>query len=222
MQARPRLVLGTGNRKKGLELTELLSELPLQIGTLADFKSAIVVDETGDSFAENARLKAAQQAQHLGEWVLGEDSGLAVDALGGAPGIFSARFSGPDATDERNNLHLLEQLGDTPLERRTAHYVCSLALAAPSGEIVAQAEARCQGRIRFVASGAAGFGYDPLFEIIEYHRTFAELGGVVKAALSHRAGAVALLIPQLRKLLADGHWGSADKWRADGQRGTGA
>jgi XTP/dITP diphosphohydrolase len=137
----------------------------------------------------------------LGHWVLGEDSGLAVDALGGAPGIFSARFSGPEATDQSNNRHLLEQLGKTPLEKRAAHYVCHLTVASPDGKILAEAEARCHGRIRFEPAGSGGFGYDPLFEIVEYHRTFAELGANVKAVLSHRARAVALLLPKLKNLL---------------------
>jgi XTP/dITP diphosphohydrolase len=194
------LVLGTANRKKGEELVELLAGLPLELRTLADFPNAITVDETGDSFAANAQLKAIEQAKHLGHWVLGEDSGLAVDALGGAPGIFSARFSGPEATDQRNNQHLLEQLGNTPLEKRTAYYVCHLTVANPDGKILGEAEARCHGRIRFEATGTGGFGYDPLFEIVEYHRTFAELGGNVKAVISHRARAVALLLPKLEKL----------------------
>jgi XTP/dITP diphosphohydrolase len=133
--------------------------------------------------------------------VLGEDSGLAVDALDGAPGVYSARFSGDAASDESNNALLLKKLGQTPLERRTAHYVCHLALADAAGNVVAESEARCNGRIRFQPAGTAGFGYDPLFEIVEYHRTFAELGETVKRALSHRARAVQLLLPQLLRLI---------------------
>jgi XTP/dITP diphosphohydrolase len=205
------LILGTGNRKKGQELSELLCTLPLELRTLADYPSAIVVDETGDSFTANAQLKAAEQARHLGEWVLGEDSGLAVDALGGAPGVYSARYSGSEATDGSNNRRLLEQPGDTPLGRRTAYYVCHLSLADPGGNIRAEAEARCHGRIRFEPAGSAGFGYDPLFEIPEYHRTFGELGGQVKAVLSHRSRAVALLTPKLQKLLDDGAWSVQDR-----------
>ena len=97
------------------------------------------------------RLKAIQQATHLGRWVLAEDSGLAVDALGGAPGVYSARFSGPDATDEKNNRHLLEKLGDTPIEKRSAHYECRVAVADPSGTIRAESHDICRGRIRFIA-----------------------------------------------------------------------
>ena len=96
--------------------------------------------------------------------------------LGSRPGVFSARYSGPDATDESNNRLLLEQLGDTPLEQRTARFVCHIAVADPSGEIQAESDASCRGRILFEPRGDDGFGYDPLFEIVEYHRTFAELG----------------------------------------------
>lgn len=201
-----RLVLGTANRKKGIELVDLLRPLGLRIETLADYPQALSVVEDGDSFAANAALKAQQQARHLGRWVLGEDSGLAVDALGGAPGIYSARYSGPHATDESNNARLLAELTHVPLEKRSAHYVCHVALSDPSGAIRARSEAICRGRIRTVPAGSGGFGYDPLFEILEYHHTFAELGLVVKALLSHRSRAVRLLIPQLEQLLDSGAW----------------
>jgi len=205
----PLLVLGTGNRKKGLELIELLEPIGLGVQTLADFPNAIEVDETGDSFAANAQLKATEQARHLNCWVLGEDSGLVVDALKGAPGIYSARYSGPGATDESNNLHLLDELGKTPLERRTAHYVCHITISDPSGNVRAESEATCQGRIRFEPAGTGGFGYDPLFEIVEYHRTFGELGLAVKGILSHRARAVAAILPALMKLVDSGEMASS-------------
>ena len=197
------LVLGTGNRKKAAELIALLAPLGFELKTLADFADPIDVVEDGDSFAANAAKKASQQSRHLGQWVLGEDSGLAVDALNGAPGIFSARYSGPDADDEQNNRHLLAQLGELPLERRTAHYVCHATVCDPSGEVRADALARCNGRIRFEAAGSAGFGYDPLFEIVEYHRTIGELGDAVKACFSHRARAIGQLIPQLVRLRSE-------------------
>lgn len=204
-QAAP-LVLGTRNQGKIVELIELLAPLPLSIRSLPDFPDAIAVEETGDSFAANAALKAAEQARHLNAWVLGEDSGIVVEALQGAPGIFSARYAGPDATDDQNNARLLAELGNTPPERRTAHYVCQLALSDPQGVIRATCGANCSGRIRLEPAGSAGFGYDPLFEIVEYHRTFGQLGESVKAVLSHRARAVEKLIPLLRELLVDGHW----------------
>lgn len=195
------LVLGTHNAKKRGELERLLTPFDLPLATLADFPNAIKVAETGQTFAENARLKATQQAVHLGYWVLGEDSGLAVDALDGAPGIYSARYSGPQATDEANNQKLLAELGDLPPERRAAHYVCQMAIADPQGIVQAEAFGQCQGQIRREPAGAAGFGYDPLFELSEYHRTFGELGPAAKAMLSHRARAMRELAAKIERLL---------------------
>lgn len=176
----------------------------LRVQTLADFPNAIAVDETGDTFAANAALKATLQARHLGQWVLADDSGLCVDALDGRPGVFSARYSGANADDAANNRRLLDELGDTPLELRTAHYVCHVALADPSGTLRAECEESCHGRIVFADRGTGGFGYDPFFEIIEYHRTFGELSPVVKACLSHRARAMRRLLPGLQRMLATG------------------
>ncbi len=202
----PQLTLGTRNRKKGVELAELLGPWGFQLVSLADLPGSIEVAETGDSFAANAALKATQQAKHLGRWVLGEDSGLVVDALDGQPGVYSARFSGPQATDAANNELLLARLGNTPLERRTAHYVCHAVLADPDGQPRAEAVGQCHGRIRFEPSGSGGFGYDPLFEIIELHRTFGELGAVVKECLSHRGRALRALLPAMLRLVDSGEW----------------
>jgi XTP/dITP diphosphohydrolase len=204
--SKPVLVLGTHNLKKRAELSELLEPLGLELRTLADFPNALEVDETGETFAENAQLKAIQQARHLKYWVLGEDSGLAVDALKGAPGIYSARFYGPDATDQNNNRHLLEQLSGLPAEKRSAHYVCHMTLSDSGGNVRAESEARCHGRILTEGIGSGGFGYDPLFEVSEYHRTFGQMGGAAKAVLSHRARAMRLLVPQIASLVAKGEW----------------
>jgi XTP/dITP diphosphohydrolase len=198
----PPLVLGTHNRKKGIELVELVWPLAIEVRTLADYPQALVVIEDGDSFAANAQKKATQQAAHLHAWVMGEDSGLVVDALGGAPGIYSARYAGPQASDQENNARLLAALAEIPLARRTAHYVCHVVLANPAGHPVAEAQGQCHGRILLAPRGSMGFGYDPLFEIVEYHHTFAELGGAVKGALSHRARALRQLLPKLPALLA--------------------
>ena len=194
------LILGTHNRKKGLELAELLGPKGFRVQTLADYPHALKVEETGSSFAENAALKATQQARHLKAWVLGEDSGLCVDALDGAPGIYSARYSGPEATDEANNQHLLQALGELPLPQRTAHYACHIVVADPEGTVQAESHGTCRGRIRLQPAGEKGFGYDPLFEIVEYHRTFGELGESVKSVLSHRARALQHLLPRLEQL----------------------
>jgi XTP/dITP diphosphohydrolase len=200
------LVLGSHNRKKLGELAELLEPHGFVLKTLADFPQAIAVEETGQTFAENAKLKASVQAKHLGQWVLGDDSGLSVDALGGAPGVYSARFSDPGATDERNNDLLLEKLKNVPLEKRTAHYTCYAALSDPQGNIRAESEGLCRGRILFERAGSGGFGYDPLFEIVECHQTFGELPSAVKAVLSHRSRAIRLLVPQLLALVQSGAW----------------
>lgn len=204
MTAKPLLVLGTGNRKKGLELAGLLQGVGVDIRTLSDFPQAISVPEDGQTFAENAALKATRQAIHLGHWVLAEDSGLMVDALDGAPGVFSARFSGTNANDESNNRLLLQRLAGTPLENRSAGYVCHLALSDPAGKLRAENKSSCRGRIALQPQGTHGFGYDPLFEVVEYHRTFGILGPVVKACLSHRARAVRKLIPNLMQLVDSG------------------
>ena len=198
------LVLGTHNQKKRLELEQLLAPLGLHLKTLADFEQAIEVEETGNTFAENAALKASQQARNLGMWVMGEDSGISVIALNNEPGVYSARYSDPGATDERNNEKVLAQLGDTPLEKRTAFYTCHMAISDPAGTIQATAEDYCYGRMRFEPSGDNGFGYDPLFEIPEYHKTFGELGPSIKRVLSHRSRAMRKIRSKIEQLMATG------------------
>jgi len=200
------LVLGTANRKKGIELADLVRPVGVEVRTLADFPGDFSVEENGDTFAANAALKATRQACHLGRWVLADDSGLAVDALAGAPGVLSARYSGPAATDASNNRLLLEQLAGLPPEQRTARFVCHMTLADPSGAVRAESESCCRGRITLAPRGPHGFGYDPLFEIVEYHRTFGELGLAVKSCLSHRARAARALIPALQALVDSGAW----------------
>ena len=196
------LVLGTGNRKKGQEMAELFEPLGFEIKTLADFPQTLEVVEDGGSFCENAYKKACEQAVFLKMPVLAEDSGIVVDALNGAPGIFSARFSGKNATDESNNALLLEKLESVPWERRTAHYVCEMVLSDAEGRILAVTSGICNGRVRFEPDGTNGFGYDPLFEIIEYHKTFGQLAPVMKQAISHRSRAARLMQQNLKKLEA--------------------
>jgi len=200
------LVLGTNNQGKVREITPLLAPYGFELRTLADYPESIDVVEDGDSFAANAILKATQQAKHLDAWVLGEDSGIVVDAIQGAPGIYSARYAGPNASDEDNNRKLLDALETVPAERRGAHYVCHMTLADPQGNVRAECEARCYGRVRREPSGSGGFGYDPLFEIREYHRTFGQMVGILKSVISHRSRANRLLIPQLVALVHDGQW----------------
>ncbi|MDZ4659159.1 MAG: RdgB/HAM1 family non-canonical purine NTP pyrophosphatase [Bythopirellula sp.] len=199
------LILGTTNSHKGRELAQLLEPFGFEIRTLKDFPNALDVVEDGDSFAANARLKASKQAQHLRAWVLADDSGLEVAALGGAPGIYSARYAGTGG-DSDNNAKLLNELTNVPWEKRDARYYCHVALADPIGAIRAESSGICGGRIRTTGSGTNGFGYDPLFEVCEYHQTFGELGPQVKAALSHRARAMRAILPQLLAIVAAGEW----------------
>lgn len=196
------LVLGTHNAHKVIELQHLLQGLAIQVYSLSDLPTAIEVAETGETFRDNARLKAVQQALHLRKWVLAEDSGLSVDALSGRPGVYSARYAGPGATDGLNNALLLKELAEVPLGQRSAHYTCQTCLASPTGEIVIETTGHCHGFIGVDAQGAAGFGYDPLFVVPEYHRTFAELGPMAKKAISHRARAMRSFLTQFCRLLA--------------------
>ena len=202
------LVFGTNNRKKGIELAELLAPYNIEVRTLADFDKKLDVIEDGQTFLDNARKKAVEQAIFLNAWVIGEDSGLCVDALDGAPGVFSARFAAlsddKNANDTDNNRLLLEKLTDVPLEKRTAHYICTAVLSDPKGMVCGESEGHCRGRILFHCSGEGGFGYDPLFEVVEYHQTFGMLPPAVKRAVSHRARAMRKLIPQTLKAMTEG------------------
>jgi XTP/dITP diphosphohydrolase len=195
------LVLGTRNGKKRQEILEILGGLPLELRDLSGYPKAPEVEETGTTFEVNARKKATELARALQEWVLGEDSGLVVPALAGRPGVYSARYAGKQGDDAANNTRLLAELAPFPATKRDAYYVCTAALADPSGEVHAVVEGRCHGRIVDDYRGGGGFGYDPLFLIPEYHRTFGELSAVVKHALSHRARALGQLRPVLRKVL---------------------
>jgi len=195
------LVLGTTNAGKLRELVELLEPLGIPCRSLAGDPRAVEVEETGGTFAENAALKAATQARALDAWVLAEDSGLVVSALDGAPGIYSARFSGHGATDASNNALLLERLAGRRGAARAAHYACHAALADPAGRIVATSSGTCGGLIAETPSGTGGFGYDPLFVVPEYHRTFGDLAAAVKSVISHRARALRAIIPELARHL---------------------
>lgn len=206
-----RIVIGTRNRKKGEEMIELISPpwesnprlSGLVVATLADYPHAPEVDEDAATFAENACKKASETALAIGEWVLADDSGLAVDALSGAPGVMSARYAGTHGDDSANNAKLLAELEIIDDDKRSAAFVCALALADPQGTVRAQAQGRCRGVIARSPRGENGFGYDPLFLIPEYHRTFGELSVIVKHMLSHRARAFAAIRPRLERIVAD-------------------
>lgn len=197
----PLLVLGTRNRKKRQEIEEILGDLGLELADLSRWPDAPEIVEDGTTFEANARKKAVELARLLGHWVLGEDSGLVVPALNGRPGVYSARYAGKQGDDEANNDRLLAELAALPEDRRQAYYVCTAALSNPQGEMKAVVEGRCHGVIVHERRGDGGFGYDPLFLIPEYHRTFGELSSRVKHALSHRARALSQLRPILRHML---------------------
>jgi XTP/dITP diphosphohydrolase len=197
----PVLVLGTRNAKKRQEIVEILGDLGLELRDLSAWPAAPEVVEDGQTFEANARKKASELARALGQWLLGEDSGLVVPALNGRPGVYSARYAGKQGDDEANNARLLAELAPLPDDRRAAYYVCTAALADPQGEIREVVEGRCHGVIIRAARGTGGFGYDPLFLIPEYHHTFGDLSSRVKHSLSHRSRALERLRPALRRLL---------------------
>jgi XTP/dITP diphosphohydrolase len=197
------LVVGTNNPKKRQEIVELLNGIRLSILDLKRWPDVPEVVEDGDTFEANARKKASELARHLDRWVLGEDSGLVVPALNGRPGVRSARYGGQHRDDEANNRRLLAELAPLPGDHRAAYYVCTAAVADPSGHVRAVLEGRCHGIIASEPRGSNGFGYDPLFVILEYHRTFGELSPRVKSAISHRARALSQLRSVLLRLLPD-------------------
>jgi XTP/dITP diphosphohydrolase len=199
--AMSRLVIGSRNAKKLHELQDLLGDLPIELCDLSGWPNVPDVAETGQTFEENARLKATAYAKATGEWVLAEDSGLVVPALKGRPGVHSARYAGTHGDDAAKNTKLLAELAPLPDDRRTAYYVCVAALASADGDVKAVAEGRCNGVIAKEPRGDGGFGYDPLFLVPEYHRTFGELSLRVKQALSHRARAIVQLRPEIRKIV---------------------
>ena len=179
------LVVATKNKKKLSEIKEILKGTNLKLFALDAYKNVPPVTENGKTFQENAIKKAVKLARFTGQFCLGEDSGLCVDALNGAPGIYSARFSGRSKSDNKNNLKLLRLLKDVPVAKRKAQYVCAVALADRHG-LIGAVEGNCPGLIAFAPEGSAGFGYDPLFYIPKYKKTFAQLGEKIKHKMSHR------------------------------------
>lgn len=200
------LLLATGNSHKARELRELLAELPITILTPDQVGGVPEVIEDGDTFEENASKKATSAASHTNRWTLADDSGLCVDALGGAPGIHSARYGGTHGDDQGNNDKLLTELEKVPTEQRTAAFVCALALARPDGAIETVIECRTEGRILNEPEGEGGFGYDPLFlfqepDLPQTGRCFASLTAPEKAAVSHRGRALRSLSQELLTIL---------------------
>ena len=182
---REELVVATKNRKKLEEIKEILAGLNLRISSLADYPRTPRIIENGLTFEDNAVKKAVKIARFTKKLTLGEDSGLCVNALGGIPGIYSSRFSGKSKSDKKNNLKLIRLLKGLPLNKRKAYYSCAVALADKDG-LLGVVEGKCSGLIDFELKGNTGFGYDPLFLIPRYKKTFAQLGPRIKHKMSHR------------------------------------
>lgn len=202
------LLLASGNRKKLQELERLLAPLGIELRSPADVGGLPEVVEDAPTFAGNAEKKARSAARASGLWSLGDDSGLCVDHLDGAPGVRSARFAGGHGDDAANNAKLLAELAGVPAAERGAHFVCAIALARPDGTLECVLEGEAHGRILPEPRGEAGFGYDPLFLFDEpghaaTGRSFAEFSGAEKGAVSHRGRALAALIQRLKTLPGD-------------------
>lgn len=194
------LVLATHNKGKIKEIGISLNIPSLAFQSLNDFPDLPEVIEDGTSYLENALRKARTVSNSLDLPVLADDSGLEVDVLNGAPGIYSARFSGPQATDRENNEKLLTLLQGIPEEKRTARFVCVLVFYEPTGQWV-QTEGVCEGRIAAAPRGDQGFGYDPVFYLPEFQKTMAQLPLETKNHISHRARALEKMRPHLLSLL---------------------
>lgn len=194
--------LASGNPHKFREFAEMLltARIPVNFYSAEAVDGMPEVEESGETLEENAGLKARALLERVpsGSWVLADDSGLLVDALGGAPGVHSARYAGPAGNAMANNLKLLKALRDVPMERRTARFSCVLCFTGGNGE-TAWFKGACEGHILEAPAGTEGFGYDPLFRPLGYTRSFAELSSAQKNALSHRARAVAEWLEALGK-----------------------
>lgn len=192
------LLVATGNQGKLREIKELLKEFDINVTSLKDYPDLPKIEEDGKTFAANAIKKAVTIAMYTKKLTLGEDSGLEVKALNNRPGIHTARFSGENATDEKNNAKLLKMLQKVPLKKRQARYRCFASLA-DGGKIVALVSGSCSGLIALKRKGTNGFGYDPLFYIPRYKKTFGELDSTIKSKMSHRA----LAFKKVKKVLRD-------------------
>ena len=193
------LVLATRNQGKVREIGDILQDQNgVKLLSLRNYPDAPAVVEDGKTYEENAIKKAATLAEHTGHLTIADDSGLEVDALDGAPGVHSARYAGENASDQDRIIKLLDALQNIPDDRRSARFICAMAIAAPLAQ-VRVVQGACEGRIIRAPCGGSGFGYDPVFVPMGYDKTFAELGDEIKNQISHRAKALGMA----RKILSE-------------------
>lgn len=189
-----KVVIATGNQGKLREFKRILEPLGFEAVSMKELNLTLDVEETGDTFSENAQIKASAVCQAAGLPAVADDSGLCVDALDGAPGVYSARYSGQG--DDQNNQKLLREMQGVPEEKRTARYVCAICCCFPDGTQLT-AQASCEGKIGYGLSGSQGFGYDPLFYVGD--RSFGQYGDEEKDAISHRGKALRLFCERLKE-----------------------
>jgi len=195
-----KIVVATKNNGKLLEIKNILEELPVEVVSMVEDGIEIDIIEDGQTFEENALKKARAVKKYTEAIVLADDSGLEVDMMGGAPGVFSSRFAGQPFSDERNNAKLLSEMEGIEQSKRTARFICIIAIIMPDGrEFCVRGE--CEGYVGTERKGNKGFGYDPLFSLPKYEKTMAELEPEIKNRISHRAKALEKLIIELKKLL---------------------
>lgn len=196
-----KLLIATGNKHKVREISSLLEGMSVELLSLADFPDIPEVVEDGVTLEENASKKALQPAQASGLWTLADDTGLEVDALGGAPGVYSARYAGEGCDFSANTQKLLKEMDGIAPEKRTAAFRTVVALSSPDGDVRC-VEGRLEGRISEEASGSEGFGYDPVFLIPDLGKTLAEISAEKKNSISHRGRAIRAILPEIKKILA--------------------
>ncbi len=190
-----KIIIATHNKHKLTEMSRILSPMGYEVVTDKDIGITLTdAEETGETFLDNARIKAQSGCRESGLACIADDSGLCVDALGGEPGVFSARYSGVHGDDEGNNRKLLEKLKAVPLDKRTAHFACCICVSFPDGSEIT-AEGKCEGYIGFEKKGENGFGYDPIFMVGD--RSLAEMTAEEKDGISHRGNA----LKELQKIL---------------------
>lgn len=202
MSTIPQLTIATFNRGKMAEYFQLLDGIDLHLKGLPDFPNVTEVDESGATFAENARLKATGYALQTRSWTLADDSGLVVDVLGGRPGVLSARYGGDGQDFAGKMAMLLDEIRASGEADQRARFICEIALSDMHGTVRFEARGVCEGTIAAGPLGSGGFGYDPIFIPDGFQSTFGELSGAIKHEISHRARAFAQIIPYLRDNMA--------------------